>query len=120
VYRRLELAGATLEAARALFPEPTIDRVHWHSRGIPRLINTVCENALITSFAQQLHNVSPGMVDDVAADFRLGVVPAHPEPAPKNSNGDNSEALEAVKTLLNLHDYLKRMRSNEPERASSR
>jgi general secretion pathway protein A len=117
IHRRLELAGATAEAAERLFPEPAIERIHRHSRGIPRLINTVSENALITSFAQQLPSVAPSIVDDVAADFRLGVVNSVlPERSPKN---DNSEALEAVKTLLNLHDYLKKMRNTEPEPAIS-
>jgi general secretion pathway protein A len=117
VHRRLELAGASPEAAQLLFPEETIERIHRHSRGIPRLINTISENALITSFAQQLRSVASSIVDDVAADFRLGVVSSAPEErAAKNDNkSDNSEALEAVKTLLNLHDYLKKMRATEPE-----
>jgi len=116
IHRRLELAGATPEAAQLLFPEQTIERIHRHSRGIPRLINTVSENALITSFAQRLQSVSPAIVDDVAADFRLGVV--SPEPTDRSPQSNNGEALEAVKTLLNLHDYLKKMRSSEPEPAS--
>ena len=117
IHRRLELAGASPEAAEQLFSEPAIERIHRHSRGIPRLINTVSENSLITSFAQQLRTVAPSIVDDVAADFRLGVVNSVlPERSPKN---DNSEALEAVKTLLNLHDYLKKMRTTEPEAAVS-
>jgi general secretion pathway protein A len=117
VHRRLELAGASPEGAALLFPEETIERIHRHSRGIPRLINTISENALITSFAQQSCSVASSIVDDVAADFRLGVVSSSPsERAPKNENkSDNSEALEAVKTLLNLHDYLKKMRATEPE-----
>jgi general secretion pathway protein A len=113
IHRRLELAGATAEAAQLLFAEPAIERIYRHSRGIPRLINTVSENALISSFAQQLRSVSPTIVDDVAADFRLGVV--HSVPSERSPKNDNSEALEAVKTLLNLHDYLKKMRSTEPE-----
>jgi general secretion pathway protein A len=116
IHRRLELAGATPEAAQLLFSEPVIERIHRHSRGIPRLMNTISENALITSFAQQLQSVSPAIVDDVAADFRLGVV--NKPPAERETKTDNSEALEAVKTLLNLHDYLKKMRSSEPEPAS--
>jgi general secretion pathway protein A len=116
IHRRLELAGATAEAAELLFSEPAIERIHSHSRGIPRLINTVSENALITSFAQQLRSVAPSIVDDVAADFRLGVISAPPsQHGPKNDKNDNREALEAVKTLLNLHDYLKKMRSSESE-----
>ncbi len=117
IHRRLELSGATPEAAKLLFPEPAIERVHFHSRGIPRLINTICENALITAFAQKLQAVSPEIINDVAVDFRLGVM--SPEPSQRNPKKDNSEALEAVKTLLNLHDYLKRMRSSELEPAIS-
>ena len=113
IHRRLELAGATAEAAQSLFPEPTIVKVHGHSRGIPRLINTVSENALITSFAHQLPSVAPSIVDDVAADFRLGVI--HKPAAESVRKSDNNDALEAVKTLLNLHDYLKKMRSADPE-----
>jgi general secretion pathway protein A len=118
IHRRLELAGATAEAAQIIFPELAIERIHRHSRGIPRLMNTISENALITSFAQQLPSVSSSIVDDVAADFRLGVVHTPSEPAPpsdKSDKNENNEALEAVKTLLNLHDYLKRMRSTELE-----
>jgi general secretion pathway protein A len=119
IHRRLELAGATPEAAQLLFPEPVIDRVLRHSRGIPRLINTICENALITSFARQLPGVLPGIVDDVAADFRLGVVHTKPSDNPTTAQNENTDALDAVKTLLNLHEYLKRMRSTELEPAMS-
>ncbi len=52
IQRRLQLAGATSNVT-TLFPSETIAKVYRHSRGIPRLINTVCENALITAFARQ-------------------------------------------------------------------
>ena len=48
IQRRLQLAGVNSHAG-TLFPTETIVKVHRHSRGIPRLINTVCENALITA-----------------------------------------------------------------------
>jgi hypothetical protein len=38
------------------------------------LINTVCENALITAYARQARSVTPDIIEDIAADFRLGVV----------------------------------------------
>ena len=31
--------------------------IYRHSQGIPRLINTICENALITAYARQLHEL---------------------------------------------------------------
>ena len=73
IQRRLQLAGANSNSS-VLFPADTIVRVHRHSRGIPRLINTVCENALITAYARQARSVTPDIIEDIAADFRLGVV----------------------------------------------
>src|SRR5580693_8073295 len=40
IQRRLQLAGANCNST-VLFPADTIVRIHRHSRGIPRLINTV-------------------------------------------------------------------------------
>src|SRR5882724_6303734 len=45
IQRRLQLAGANSHAV--LFPDDTVAKVYQHAHGIPRVINTVCENALI-------------------------------------------------------------------------
>src|SRR5437667_662053 len=57
IQRRLQLAGTNSHAA-VIFPTETMARVYSHSRGIPRLINTVCENALITAYARQARCVA--------------------------------------------------------------
>jgi len=107
IQRRLQLAGANSNAA-LLFNTDTIARVYSHSRGIPRLINTVCENALITAYARQARCVTPDIIDEVAADFRLGAVPRA-----RIDQAENSEVRQAVKTLLQLHDQLQTMRRSE-------
>src|SRR5580700_10260539 len=71
IERRLELAGSP--APSALFPAETVAAVHRHSRGTPRLINTICENALIAAYARQASSVTPDIIDGIASDFRLGV-----------------------------------------------
>ena len=71
IQRRLYLAGSPGPAA--LFPPETIAAVYQHSQGLPRLINTICENALIAGYARQMPSVSPDIIDDIATDFRLGV-----------------------------------------------
>jgi general secretion pathway protein A len=73
IERRLELAGANSHAG-TIFPAKTIACVYRHSRGIPRLINTICENALISAYAKQQRSITPKVIDDVAEDFRLDVV----------------------------------------------
>jgi general secretion pathway protein A len=44
------------------------------SRGIPRLINSVCENALTLAFAEESSLVEPRHVQAAAADLRLSPV----------------------------------------------
>jgi general secretion pathway protein A len=112
IQRRLQLAGANSHAG-AIFPPDTVATIFRHSRGIPRLINTVCENALITAYAKQLRSVTPDIIDYVAADFRLGVVHA-PKREP-DTNGGNSDVRQAVKSLLQLYDHLQRTRPREGE-----
>jgi general secretion pathway protein A len=120
IQRRLQLAGAD-PARPALFPDETVMAVYRHARGIPRLINTVCENALITAFARQAPFVEPDIIEEVAADFRLHVMSrpaappqAVPEARPADAR-DNNEVWNAVKTLLQLHDYLQSVRTRDEE-----
>jgi len=75
IERRLQCAGANSHAS-GIFPTDTIAAIYRYSRGTPRLINTVCENALIAAYARQARSVTPDIIDEVAADFRLGTV--HP------------------------------------------
>lgn len=70
ILRRLEIAGANSHVA-GLFSEDAITKIYECSHGLPRLINTICENALISGFAQQVRTISPAIIDEVAADFRL-------------------------------------------------
>jgi len=85
---RLKLAAAHPDAV-GLFPDETIEAVYRYSGGIPRLINTICENALITAYARRLPSVAPEIIDEVAADLRLTVVhPAHSTPQRRSVAGD--------------------------------
>jgi general secretion pathway protein A len=112
IYRRLQLAGANSNST-VLFPADTIVRIHRHSRGIPRLINTVCENALITAYARQSRSVTPDIIEDIASDVRLGVI--H-QPNTEATNGnEEGDARRAAKTLLLLHDYLQKLQSSQGE-----
>src|SRR5437868_7733547 len=57
IRRRLELAGAGLRAGE-IFSSAATGRIHYYSNGIPRLINTICENALLSAFAVQSKSVN--------------------------------------------------------------
>lgn len=70
VEQRLQIASADAKAP-SLFPPEVIAKVHRYSRGYPRLINSICENALIAAYAKQLWEVSPEMIDSIARELRI-------------------------------------------------
>ena len=103
IARRLEMAGASLQAT-TIFPSETMAEIYRQSHGIPRLINTICENALITAYARQLQSVPVDIINEVAKDFRLNLT--HWPRVEKGTNhNDPSEGWSANKNHLPLRDY---------------
>ena len=86
--------------AEPLFPEETIATVHCFSRGLPRLINTICENSLIAAYAKRQPSVTPEIVEYVAKEFRLDVV-SQPEDESAERPG-KTDAQRAMNALLDL------------------
>jgi len=104
IYCRLKLAGNT--APDLLFPMDTVLEIHRQSQGYPRLINTLCENALIHGYAKQAQSIRPGVIEEIAADFRLNV--RHPAAVETPPDGEPSGEIErAARTLLDLYSYLR-------------
>jgi general secretion pathway protein A len=106
IERRLQLAGSS-SLGHELFPIETIADIYQHSRGIPRLINTICENALIAGYARQARRITPDIIDDIAVDFRLGVVHQLHAEKPK-AMGEETDFRLAAKTLLDLVSNLQK------------
>ena len=67
---RLRIAGGVPEE---IFWRGAIVAIHRASRGIPRLINVLCENALINGFATETKPIGAAIIEDVCRDFDLGV-----------------------------------------------
>jgi general secretion pathway protein A len=110
IQRRLQLAGCPYPAA--LFPPETIAAVYQHSQGLPRLINTVCENALIAAYARQMRSVSPDIIDDIATDFRLGV---HSSAVEQKKTPEELDVRKAARTLLELYSRLQADQARDEE-----
>jgi len=111
IRRRLQIAGCP--NADAVFPFDTVFEIHRHSRGIPRLINTLCENALVQGYARQSAKITAEMVEEIALDFRLNIVHSNPE---TEAEGQSLKTVEqAAKTLLDLYASL---RQAQPSRES--
>jgi len=110
IQRRLQLGGCSYPSA--LFPPETIAAVYQHSQGLPRLINTICENALIAGYSRQMRTISPEIVDDIATDFRLGVQTS--QVAKEQASGE-LDVRKAAKTLLDLYAQLQAAQRRDEE-----
>jgi general secretion pathway protein A len=71
VAERLRIAGAEW----ALFSPESLDLIHRCSRGIPRIINLLCEHSLIVAYVEQVQQVTAAIVEGVAAELELDVQP---------------------------------------------
>ncbi len=67
---RLRLANAEED----LFPRAALLEVHRQSRGVPRVINTLCDNVLLELFFAKSDQATPELVSEVAGNLRLGDV----------------------------------------------
>ena len=106
MHRRLRIAGAT--GAVEMFSGPAIEAVFSHSRGIPRLINTICQNALLTGYAKHAATITSETIDGVAHDLRLAVVVVDQDSSTTRllKEQEQSELLRAIKTLLDVRDRI--------------
>jgi general secretion pathway protein A len=124
IQRRLQIAGVPPEIS--IFSEPAISAIFRHSNGFPRLINTVCENALLSGYARRAPVIPAEVIEEVAHDLRLGVVVTRgekkngvaPQAKEQTKEQEKDELLRAVKTLLELHDYLQEMKTTESKEAA--
>jgi general secretion pathway protein A len=121
IQKRLELAGANSHA-QLIFPEETIAAVYQFSSGIPRLINTICENALISGFSQQAQQVSPETIQEVARDLRLDQISNPPEPTKleleEEPREEGNQVVERLMGVVEQWDNNLRPMSRKTERKS--
>jgi general secretion pathway protein A len=86
VGERLRIAGATWP----LFSLEALDLVHRYSRGIPRIINLICEHSLIVAYVEQVQQVTAAMVEGVAIELELETQPFLISSAAMGSGGLHS------------------------------
>ena len=65
---RLRAAGYN---GRTLFTPDAIDQIAYYSRGIPRVINIIADNALMIAYATSQKKVSADIIREVGDDLRL-------------------------------------------------
>ena len=66
ILHRLEKAG---DRDGVRFDEDTIDIIFTYSRGIPRLINIICDFILLAAFAEETRSIDAALVQDIIGDL---------------------------------------------------
>jgi len=70
--------GAPME-----FPREATDLIHGRSRGVPRIINVICDAALVFGYAEERRVFDAATIRDVLAELEMtGVLPGAGAPAP--------------------------------------
>jgi general secretion pathway protein A len=100
---RLQVAGSN----EAIFTDAAINEVYSFSNGYPRLINIVCDQALLTGFVKESRRIDENMVTECANELRISqgpsihisrATPEYLDPPPNAPKPQASEA--AVATAL--------------------
>jgi general secretion pathway protein A len=90
IKHRLQVANAS----RMLFSEDTLDGVHRYAGGVPRLINTICDNCLFEAYLRKLPIVNRQVLQSVAGDLGLLQQPLmEPKPSAPLSDLDDIESM---------------------------
>jgi type II secretory pathway predicted ATPase ExeA/phage tail protein X len=66
---RLKVAGAQKE--NDIFPQKSIETIHNLSKGYPRMINVLADNALLYGYAKGKKRISPSMITQCRKDMDL-------------------------------------------------
>lgn len=96
---RLKRAGANGRPPE--FPPDALEVIYNYSRGFPRLINAICENALISAYAKNTRTVSAPLVAEACRDLRItaGSPPPGGDADPTESSLSFSGSEELLKRL---------------------
>lgn len=85
---RLARAGMPRQT---VFPPEVLEEVYRRSRGIPRIMNLLCDNLLVTTFAMEQRTSTIAMLDEVCQDLRLEWPGSNRERRPRSRFGMGEE-----------------------------
>ena len=77
---RLEKAG---NKTALVFDDDAVEAIATYSRGIPRLVNILCDYIMIDAFSSQTRNIEGSVIHELAADLSFETQYWNPEPSEK-------------------------------------
>src|SRR5499426_567844 len=70
ISNRLKVAGG---GDRTIFTPNALESIYSYSSGIPRIVNVLCDNALLTGYALGRKEIDTGIIREVADDLNITV-----------------------------------------------
>ncbi len=91
IAHRLKVA----QAAKSMFTPEAVRRIAIHSGGYPRLINVLCDYALVTGYVKGIHQIGPDIISECARELKIPgrspapqqALPDAPAPTPRPQSG---------------------------------
>jgi len=100
ISHRLQIAGGRPD----LFTQAARRAVHRHARGIPRLINIVCDRAMLGAYARGVRTITPALVHEAAVES-MGPAPGR-QPLPWPRRPLHWMAIGIASTALGCFGYV--------------
>jgi type II secretory pathway predicted ATPase ExeA len=106
IAQRLLVAGSS----ERTFDDEAVAAIHRASRGIPRIINLLCEHALILAYVEQTRKIPALMIESVARDLDLDPQPfmvstTHTGISTAPSDGFSSNSTQPTATHANAASH---------------
>ena len=84
ILTRMRIAGGEQDE---VFTWRAIQRIWEYSRGVPRLINNICDNALLTAYARERSTVDDKIIRECVRELELGGARRRPRRKPVGLEG---------------------------------
>ena len=112
ILHRLKVAGST----KTIFTESAIESICMYSRGLPRLINTICDNALLEGFLVKSETIDENIIQTAAIDLGLNEEDnVHSEAVDKEEDKVHSASVDNEAETFLDGSFLKEEISSETE-----
>ena len=109
IARRLRTAGAS----QPIFSPEAVQLVHHYSKGIPRLINLICEHAMISAYVEQVKPIPGRIVESVSAELDLDEQPFVISPMALNGFPESSLSPTISGTINPIEDSADSLKDSE-------
>ncbi len=96
IAKRLHIAGAS----QPVLSPDAIQLIYHYSKGIPRLINLICEHAMISAYVEQIKPIPARIIDSVSVELDLAQQPFEISPAAMSGLSEDSSP-NAISSPLN-------------------